>query len=290
MRRGFLTRRTAIMSGLAVAACAQTGVREREFDFDSIEERTGGRLGVAALNTANGAWLRHRADERFAMCSTFKWVLAADILARAQAGSLALDSQVHYTAADLLEYAPVARANVGRGWMTIEDLCAAAVEQSDNTAANLLLAHVDGPAGLTAFVRAHNDAVTRFDRTEPTLNIVVAGDERDTSTPSAMANTMQTLLLTDSALAQASRDKLIGWLVQSPTGAARLRAGLPATWRVGDKTGTSGRGQANDDAIAWPPHRAPILIACFVDSPAVDDATRNAAHADVARVIAETWS
>jgi beta-lactamase class A len=290
MRRGFLTRRTAIMSGLAVAACAQTGGPARAFDFDSIEERTGGRLGVAALNTANGAWLTHRASERFAMCSTFKWVLAADVLARAQASSLALDAQVHYTVADLLEYAPVTRANVARGWMTIEDLCAAAVEQSDNTAANLLLAHVDGPAGLTAFVRGHNDVVTRFDRTEPTLNIVAAGDERDTTTPSAMANTMQTLLLTDSALAQASRDKLIGWLVQSPIGAARLRAGLPATWRVGDKTGTSGHGQANDDAIAWPPNRPPILIACFVDSPAVDDAMRNAAHADVARVIAETWS
>jgi beta-lactamase class A len=290
MRRAFLTRRTAIMSGLAVAACAQTGGPARAFDFNSIEERTGGRLGVAALNTANGAWLTHRASERFAMCSTFKWVLGADILSRVQAGAFALDAQVRYSTVDLLEYAPVTRANVARGWMTIEELCAAAVEQSDNTAANLLLRLVDGPVGLTAFVRTQGDTTTRFDRTEPALNIVLNGDQRDTTTPEAMANTMRTLLLTDSALTQASRDKLIGWLVQSQTGAGRLRAGLPGAWRVGDKTGTSGRGQANDVAIGWPPNGAPILIACFVDSPAVDDAMRNAAHADVARVIAETWS
>ncbi|MBS0386757.1 MAG: class A beta-lactamase [Proteobacteria bacterium] len=292
MRRGFLTRRSAVMSGFAAAACAQTDGSGREFDFrfDTIEERTGGRLGLAALNTANGAWLTHRAGERFAMCSTFKWVLASEVLAHVQAGSLALDAQVHYTAADLLEYAPVTRANVARGWMTIEELCAAAVEQSDNTAANLLLAHAGGPAGLTAFVRSQGDAVTRFDRTEPALNNVVNGDQRDTTTPEAMAKTMQRLLLTDSALTQASREKLFGWLVQSQTGAARLRAGLPAAWRVGDKTGSSGRGQANDVAIAWPPGRAPILIACFVDSQAADDTMRNAAHADVARIIAETWS
>ena len=291
MRRAF-TRRVAIASGLAAAAYAPaTFSAPADPRLEAIEQTlVGGRLGVAAVNTANGVLLQSRGEERFAMCSTFKWILAADILARVQSGALRLGAQIHYTQADLLEYAPVTRANVARGWMTIEALCAAAVEQSDNTAANLLLAQIGGPAGLTTFVRAHGDRVTRFDRTEPELNIVVAGDVRDTSTPDAMVGDMQRLLLSDAALTQGSRAKLIDWLTQSQTGADRLRAGLPAAWRVGDKTGTSGHGAANDLAIVWPPNRAPILIACFVDAPAADDRIRNAAHAAVARLVATSWS
>lgn len=293
MRRSF-TRRAAMVSGLSLAACTSArglGAASDNSGFTAIEQTLqGGKLGVAALDMADSAWLTHRADERFAMCSTFKWVLAADILSRVQAGGLSLTQQIHYAEADLLEYAPVTRANVARGWMTIQELCAAAVKLSDNTAANLLLAQVGGPAGLTAFVRAHGDAVTRFDRTEPALNVVVAGDVRDTTTPNAMAATMQRLLLTDRALTAAARETIVSWLLQSQTGANRLRAGLPATWRVGDKTGTSGHGAANDDAIIWPPNGGPIVIACFVDAPAIDDDARNAAHAAVARLIAETWS
>lgn len=299
MTKLILTRRTTLLSALALAACQpgeQTTVAAPAVPppddprFAAIEQTLqGGALGVAALNTADGAWLRHRADERFPMCSTFKWILAAFVLSKVQEGALRLDSQVRYTAADLLGNSPVAQANVARGWMTIEEMCAATVSQSDNAAANLLFTQVGGPAALDDFGRAHGDSVTSFDRTEPELNQVAAGDERDTSTAAAMAATMQRLLLTDSALNEASRQRLIGWLEQTTTGMHRLRAGLPTGWRIGHKTGTSAQGAANDVAILWPPNGAPILLSCFVLAPEAGDTVRDAAHAAVSRTVAETW-
>lgn len=85
---------------------------------------------------------------------------------------------------------------------------------------------------------------------------------------------------------------LIGWMVESPTGRERLRAGMPADWRVGDKTGTwNGEHNAtNDVAIAWPPNRAPIIIAAYLSANTVDAAARNAAHAEIARIIVEHFS
>lgn len=302
MHKLIVTRRTALIGAALLAACkpaasttaaATTAPAAPPADdprFAAIEQTLlGGKLGVAALNTANGAWLRNRADERFAMCSTFKWMLAAFILNKAQSGALRLDAPIRYTRADLLGNSPVTQANMARGAMTIEDMCAAAVEQSDNAAANLLLAQVGGPAGLDDFVKTHGDAVTRFDRTEPELNQIAAGDERDTSTPAAMTQTLQRFLLTDSTLNDASRQRLIGWLQQATTGVHRLRAGLPEGWQIGHKTGTSDQGAANDVAILWPPSGAPILVTCFVLAPQVSDTVRDAAHAAVARTIAETW-
>lgn len=302
MTKFMLTRRTALLSAAALAACkpnasnpsAVTSSATPPADderFAAIEQALGGgTLGVAALNTADGVWLRHRADERFAMCSTFKWVLAAFVLKKIEEGALRLDTRVRYTAADLLGNSPVTEENVGRGWMTVEGMCAATVSQSDNAAANLLFAQVGGPAALDDFVHQHGDTVTSFDRTEPELNFVAAGDERDTTTPAAMTSTLQRLLLTDSALNEASRQRLLGWLDQTTTGRNRLRAGVPEGWRLGHKTGTSAQGAANDVGILTPPSGVPILLSCFVLAPGVDDATRDAAHAEVARIVAATWS
>ncbi|WP_437958308.1 class A beta-lactamase [Sorangium sp. So ce119] len=254
-----------------------------------IEAQLGGRLGVAALDTANGARIGHRAGERFAMCSTFKALLAANLLARVDQGQLALDHRVTYREADLLEHAPVTRARLAEGGLTVEELCAAAVETSDNTAANLLLAQIGGPAGLTAYLRSLGDQVTRLDRDEPALNSSLPGDPRDTTTPDAMTDTCRTILVDERALRQASRARLTAWMVRSTTGLARLRAGLPSDWVVGDKTGTGANGAANDVAVAWPPSRAPIVIACFVNAPAASAEARNAAHAEVARLVAATF-
>ncbi|AGP35118.1 class A beta-lactamase [Sorangium cellulosum] len=253
-----------------------------------IEAQVGGRLGVAALDTATGARIGHRAAERFAMCSTFKTLLAACILARVDQGQLRLDHRVTYRASDLLDHAPVTRAHLAQGSLTVEELCAAVVEISDNTAANLLLAQIGGPAGLTAYLRGLGDPVTRLDRNELALNENVPGDPRDTSTPDAMTDTVRAILVGDRALQRASRERLASWMVRSTTGFARLRAGLPKDWVIGDKTGT-GIGIANDVAVAWPPSRAPIVIACFVDAPSASADARNAAHADVARVVAEAF-
>lgn len=297
-----LTRRSALFSGLAVAACAPPRRVEpyddRNQRFSSavhtIEQRVGGRIGVAAWNTATDAWLTHRAQERFAMCSMFKWLLAAQMLWMDERTPGFREQQLRFDEAYLapLGHTPVTRANLARGWMTVEELARAAVEQSDNAAANLLLEAASGPEGFTRFLRASGDAVTRLDRLEPALNENLPGDERDTTTPDAMARTMIRFLTTDQVLNPRSRETLIQWLVDCQTGLARLRAGLPQDWRAGDKTGTSvGENNATTDvAIAWPPRRAPIVIACFLSHSTADPDARNAAHAELARIVAEGWS
>jgi beta-lactamase class A len=292
-------RRNALIGGLTLAACAPAHepISVASFPppdderFAAIEQRIGGRVGVAAFDTGSSAWLGHRMQERFAMCSTFKWLLAAHMLYMDMHMPGFREQQVRFSERDLLEYAPAARVNLGRGWMTVEQMCEAIVVLSDNTCANLLLDGSMGPEGLTRFLRANGDAVTRLDRREPELNEVPPGDERDTTTPLAMAQTMQRFLLTEEVLNPASRERLIGWMVESRTGRERLRAGLPADWRAGDKTGTwnGAHNAANDVAIAWPPGRAPIIIACYLHANTVEFAARNAAHAEIARVVVEEW-
>ena len=226
------------------------------------------------------------------MCSTFKWALAAVQMIIVQEGGPHLGEPRRFNEPDLLEYAPVARAHRARGWLTIEEACEGAVKLSDNTAANLLLEIQGGPAGFTQYLRAHGDGVTRLDRYEIELNDVPPGDMRDTTTPDAMARTLKRFLLDDGVLTPAHRAQLIGWMEASPTGLARLRAGFPADWRVADKTGTwNGENNAtNTVAIVWPPNGAPIIVAAYLHRSAVSADERNAAHAEIARIIAEEWA
>jgi len=232
-------------------------------EFAAIERRIGVRLGVSALDTATGRRLEHRASELFAMCSTFKFLLAASIMKRVDSGTEDLKRSIAYSQRDLLEYAPVTQAHVLEGAMTVGDLCAAAIAVSDNAAANLLLAQIGGPAGLTAFIRTLGNQVTRLDRIEPELNSAIADDPRDTTSPTAMVDSMQKLLLGDGLSAQ-SRVQLATWLEKSSTGGNRLRAGIPSNWRAGDKTGTGDNGALGDIGIFWPPNKPPILIAAYV--------------------------
>jgi beta-lactamase class A len=250
-----------------------------------IEARVGGRVGVFALDTGTGRELAYRQDERFAMCSTFKWVLAAAILARVDRAELSLDDRVPYGSSSLLEHAPVTREHVAEGAMTVEALARAAVTVSDNTAANLLLAKIGDPAGFTQFVRSLSDTVTRLDRDEPTLNTNDPGDPRDTTSPRAMVGLMRRVLCGDT-LSTAGRERLLGWLRACETGKDRLRAGLPRGWTVGDKTGSGARSTINDVAIAVPPGRAPILIAAYMSEGPSGLEVLQAAHADVGRLVA----
>jgi beta-lactamase class A len=248
-----------------------------------LEQRFDARLGVYALDTGTGRELAYRADERFAMCSVFKALAAAAVLHRTPPEYL--DRRVRYTEADLIDPSPIAVRHVAEG-MTIRELCDAAVRYSDNAAGNLLLADVGGPAGITAFARSLGDDVTRLDRTEPELNTAVPGDERDTTTPRAIAGSFRTLVLGDH-LDPADRTLFTEWLVGNTTGDERIRAGMPAGWRVGDKTGTGSYGTANDVAIVWPPGAAPIALAVLT-SRATEDATRdNALLAQAAAVVAQ---
>ena len=274
---------------LPVAAVQRTGPPIATVPFDAkvqaIEQQIGGRLGAAFWDTHDGRRGSYRASERFPMCSTFKLLAAAAVLERVDRGAERLGRIVHFGQDRILEYAPVTSKHVNDG-MSVAGLCAAAIEQSDNTAGNLLLDIIGGPAGLTGYVRRLGDAVTRLDRTEPTLNDVEPGDPRDTTSPAAMLETMHRLLVQPRALSAASRARLQEWLARSTTGADRLRAGFPRGWRVGDKTGTGSHAATNDIGIAYPPNRKPVIVAVFsVDSPR-PVADRSRAIADVARALA----
>lgn len=258
-----------------------------------IERRSGGRLGVAAVNTGTGRSMHYRDRERFAMCSTFKLLAAAAVLSRVDRGLERLDRRIAYTNADLLDYAPITRKNVESGGMTLDALCAAAIEYSDNTAANLLLKTLGGPGAVTRYARSLGDGVTRLDRSEPALNSAIPGDPRDTTTPGAMVDDMRRILL-GTALDASSRQRLTVWLVRSRTGATCLRAGFPASWTVGDKTGSGGAVNAagdsstrNDVAIAWRPRAAPLVAAVYLTGSPLPAAQRDAILAAAAgRVIA----
>ena len=257
----------------------------------ALEVRSGGRLGVAVLDSATGAVFGHRADERFAMCSTFKALVAGLILARVDHGQERLNRRIVYDKGVLITHSPVTEQHVGDG-MTVGALCEATVTQSDNAAANLLLDTFGGPAAVTAFARTLGDKVTRLDRREPELNVVKPGEVHDTTSPNAMLGSLRALTL-GSALSSASRQQLVAWLVGNQTGDKRLRAGLPSGWKVGDKTGSWGDGKignTNDIAVTWPPPvdgigRLPILITAYLADAKVDDVQRNAVIAEVARAV-----
>jgi beta-lactamase class A len=229
-------------------AAASTSIAQSEFEnrVATIEARTGGRIGVAALDTGSGKHLDCRSEERFPMCSTFKFLAAAAVLKRVDEKQEKLDRFVPYDVKDILEYAPVTKTHLQEGGMTLGALCAAAIEQSDNTAGNLLLEAIGGPIGLTNFTRTIGDKVTRLDRKEPELNSAIADDERDTTTPAAMLADMFQLLL-GNTLSPSSRHQLEQWLQANETGASMIRAGVPTSWIIGDKTGRGANG-ANDRA------------------------------------------
>jgi beta-lactamase class A len=281
-----ISRRAVVAGALLIPATAQA-------DENRIAalERSGARIGVAALDTASGRRIAWRADERFLMCSTFKLSLAAATLLQAEQGREDLNRLVHYTKEQLLGVSPATAKNLARG-MTVAELCEAAVIYSDNCAANLLLTAAGGPQAVTAFWRRLGDTVSRLDKMETALNL--PDGEKDTTTPAAMMGNLKAMLLGD-ALSTAARDRLLGWMHANTTGAATLKAGLPPDWAIGDKTGRWNssdprQGSTNDIGIVTPPGRAPILIACYTQGGPPDEAGRSAAIADVGRIIAATFA
>jgi len=251
-----------------------------------LERAYAGRIGAYALDTATGATVTHRAHERFPLLSTFKLLAAAAILhtARRRDPGL-LDRVIYWTEADLVPYSPVTAQHVRTG-LPVARVCEAAVSVSDNTAGNLMLRLLGGPGGLTRFARRLGDPVTRLDRWEVALNDWHPGERRDTTTPAAMACDVHRLLVRG-GLARPDRRRLTGWLVGSTTGGARIRAGLPAHWTVGDKTGSSqSHGAANDVAIAWPPGAPPLVLAVYTNRDDPRAPYDNAVIAQTATVLA----
>jgi beta-lactamase class A len=273
------------LAGLAAESDPTT--RSLEQALAHLEQTSGGRLGVCVLDADTGRSAGLRADERFGLCSTFKLLLAAVILREADAGRLALDEVLPYAREDLVPNSPVTEAQLAAGGMRIEALAHATQTTSDNLAANLLMKRLGGPQALTAKLREMGDPTTRLDRWEPMMNRVPPGEERDTSTPRALANTVARIF-GEELLTLASRQTLRDWTIATTTGTRRLRAGFPADWVAGDKTGTAfspGMGnKTNDIAIVWRAHRAPLVVTAYYESPGYFDRIRPEDEAVLARV------
>lgn len=231
--------------------------------FNTLEQSTNGRLGVSAIDTNNHAMINYHATEHFSMTSTFKFILVSAVLKQSLSDPQLLNQRITYTKQDINRagYAPVTKKYMKSG-MTIAELCKAALTQSDNLAANLLLKKLGGPQVVTAFARSIGDKEFRLDRMEPTLNTAIPGDLRDTTAPQSMAIDLQHILL-GNILAPSQRHLLQTWLKGNTTGNGQIRAAVPKGWIMGDKTGHGDYGTTNDIGIIWPPHCSPIVVAVY---------------------------
>jgi len=288
-----LTRRDALRLGLAVPVALAAGTltapgpdgspTELDGDVTELERRYDAAVGLLAHNLRTGRRIAHRADERFAVLSVFKTVVAAAVLRDRARRPGDLDRRVFYPPHDILTYAPITSQFVDTG-MTWAELCDAAIRYSDNTAGNLLLREVGGPQGLTAFARSIGDRVFRLDRWEEELNSAIPGDPRDTTTPRAIARTYARLVTGD-ALDGGDRRRLTDWLLRNTTSDERFRAGLPDSWDLADKTGTGAYGSANDVGVAFDPDGTPIVIAALTRRSEQDATVDPALLADLARLV-----
>jgi beta-lactamase class A len=284
-RRTFLLAAAALpLTGSPSRAAEHATASSATVQLRELETVFGGRLGVFACDTGNGARLRHRAGERFAFCSTFKLIAASGVLAKSVQVPGLLQRRIRYRQHELVNYSPITEKHVDDG-MTVAALCAAALQYSDNTAGNLLINLLGGPAAVTAFARSIGNREFRLDRWETALNTAIPGDLRDTSTPEAMGNSLQRLVLGD-ALPDPQRAQLRDWLLGNTTGAERIKAGIPPDWKIGDKTGSGDHGTANDIAVLWPPQRAPVIVAIYTTQQRQDARWRSDVIASAAKIVA----
>lgn len=256
-------------------------------ELKSLEATSGGQLGLFAINTANNKQIVYRAEERFPMCSTSKLMTVAAILQKSMEEPQLLHKRIRYTKEELITYSPITEKHVTDG-MTIAELCDAALRFSDNTAMNFLLKELGGPAAVTAFARSIGDNTFRLDRPEPDLNTSIPGDLRDTTSPAATSKSLQRLVL-GHVLAKPQRLLLQNWLKNNTTGDARMRAGVPAGWIVGDKTGTGNYGTTNDIGVWWPPQCPPVVVAIYYTQSKKDAAPNNEIIVSASKLVANAF-
>lgn len=277
--------------GILIAGCSQPfqalafaqtdGLNAAAMD---VESQLGARLGMAVLDTETGQTWAYQAEQRFPMCSTFKILASAAFLAKVDRGEDSLSRNVVIDEVDLVSYSPLTETRTGDGGMSMAEICAAALTLSDNTAGNTILESIGGPNGVTQFAREIGDKVSRLDRWETDLNEAAIGDPRDTTSPAAMTETLQKLLF-GSVLSQASKSQLQSWLKNNKTGDAKLRAGLPTDWIVGDKTGGGQNGTMADVAFLVPPNRKPLIVAVYMTETTASFDDRNAGIAEIAKAL-----
>jgi beta-lactamase class A len=288
-RRQLLGWLAAAPLGLALPAWAlnDSPLMASRQELARLEKSFSGSIGVYLLDTQKRRHFSYQGEKRYAFCSTFKALLGAAILHKSSQEADLLEREMTLNSSDFVAYSPVTEKHKD-GSMRIADLCAATIQTSDNTAANALLRELGGPAELTAYMRSIGDNAFRLDRWETELNSALPGDLRDTSTPSAMANSLQKLVL-GNALAEPQKQLLKDWLIGNTTGNTRIRAGLPQGWIVGDKTGTGDYGNAHDIAVVWPPSRAPFVLAIYTSRKKKDSEARSDIIAEVTRVVVQQW-
>lgn len=251
-----------------------------------VEQHLNARLGFSLLDTDTGAAWNYQADQRFPMCSTFKVIASAAFLARVDRGEDSLDRRVVIRESDLVSYSPLTETRIGGEGMTMAEICKAALTLSDNTAGNTILESIGGPMGVTEFARSVGDNVSRLDRWETDLNEALVGDVRDTTSPNAITQTLRELLLGD-MLSENSKQQLQEWMIGNKTGDAKLRAGFPSSWIVGDKTGGGENGTMADVAIVWPENRSPLIVAVYMTETTASFDDRNEGIAQIANALAE---
>ncbi|TCW77963.1 class A beta-lactamase [Burkholderia sp. SRS-46] len=287
------SRRSLLLAAVAapfVAACAPAPVADREHlraahsQLDALEKASNGRLGIVALDTASGARIAHRSRERFPMCATYAPVAVAAMLARSALDPSLLPRRTLYRRYELVPGSPVTESRADTG-MTIGQLCEAVLQSDDKSAANLLMRVLGGPRVVTAFAHDSGDTSFRLDRWEPALNTAAPGDERDTSTPLAMAESLRRLLLGD-VLREPERTQLTKWMLGNTSGFAGIRAGVPSDWRVASRGGAGGYGTTTDVAVLWPTSHAPLAMAVSFTQPDADAAPHADVVAQAARIAA----
>lgn len=261
-----MKRRELIFGSIAAGLYSRAANADATTRLESVEQRLSARIGVHAENLGTGQVFQHRPDERFAMCSTFKASLAALYLRQSDQGQLDLDERLAFQGSDILPTSPVTQGNLSAGNMSISDLCKAIIEYSDNTAANLLLTRIGGPSAMTQFFRDIGDTTSRLDRMETALNSNISGDDRDTTSPQAMARSLSRLAMPTNLLSEHSRALLVQWMRNEQNGQNRIRAAVPNDWTVGNKPGTSPNGAANDIAVLWSPDGVPFVVTVFIDT------------------------
>lgn len=249
-----------------------------------VEHQLEARLGMQALDTESGQTWSYHADQRFPMCSTFKVIASAAFLAKVDRGEDSLSRKVVINESDLVSYSPMTITRLGDSGMSMSEICEAALTLSDNTAGNIILESIGGPSGVTQFARDIGDETFRLDRWETELNEAAIGDLRDTTSPAAMTETLQKMLF-GNVLSEASKSLLQSWLIDNKTGDAKLRAGLPPAWTVGDKTGGGNNGTMADVAFILVPNRKPIIVSIYMTETTASFDDRNAGIADIARAL-----
>ncbi|MBE7148907.1 class A beta-lactamase [Bacillus mycoides] len=252
--------------------------------FAKLEKEYDAKLGIYALDTGTNQTVAYHSDDRFAFASTSKSLAVGALLRK---NSLeALDQRITYTHEDLSNYNPITEKHVDTG-MTLKELADASVRYSDSTAHNLILKQLGGPSEFEKILREMGDTVTTSERFEPELNEVHPGETHDTSTPEAIAKTLQSFTL-GTALPIEKRELLVDWMKRNTTGDKLIRAGVPKGWEVADKTGAGSYGTRNDIAIIWPPNKKPIVLAILSNHDKEDAKYDDKLIADATKVVLNT--